>query len=116
MARTSPFGAWLESQLLARDMSQAELARRLGAANGTISSWVNNRRVPVPQSCRKIASVLHVPYDTVLEAAGHRPVRDQEWPEDVREVAEMMLRLPEKARGEVVSFARWRVEREAGRG
>lgn len=105
------FGPWLASELMARDMSQAELARRLEASNGTVSSWVNNKRRPTPSSCRRVAAILHVPMDVALAAAGHRPLDAKDWPDGVVEVAEMMAGLPEREQQEVIEFVRWRVER-----
>src|SRR3990172_8708986 len=85
----SRFGPWLGAELSQRGMSQAELARRLEASNGTVSSWVNSTRRPTPASCRKIAGVLRVPMDVALAMAGHRPLGPESWPVDVLEVAEM---------------------------
>lgn len=108
------FGAWLAAELLARDMSQAELARRLEASNGTVSSWVNNKRRPTPSSCRRVAAILHVPMDVALAAAGHRPLDAKDWPDAVMEVAEMMMGLDEAEQAEVLAFVRWRLERRHG--
>jgi transcriptional regulator with XRE-family HTH domain len=114
--RLMNFGAWLESQLIARDMSQAELARRMAASAGTISHWIHNLRSPMPSSCRELARVLNVPLDEVLAAAGYRSRKVEDWPADVQEVAGLMLAMPEKERGEVVAYARWRAEQGTGRG
>ena len=111
----SRFGPWLGAELSQRGMSQAELARRIEASNGTVSSWVNSTRRPTPASCRKIAGVLRVPMDVALAMAGHRPLGPESWPVDMLEVAEMMMGLPERERMEVVAFVRWRAERQEAR-
>jgi len=116
MERVGSFGSWLESQLIERGMSQAELARKMAASGGTISHWVNNLRLPKPSSCRELARVLNLPLDEVLAAAGYRSRKVEDWPPDVQEVAELMLSMPEKERGEVVAYARWRAGQGAARG
>lgn len=108
------FGGWLASQLAMRDMTQAELARKMETSTGAVSSWVHNTRTPTPASCREIARVLRVPVDMVLTAAGHRPSDNGAWPQEILEVAEMMKQLPDEQRAEVVAFVRWRLERSAG--
>jgi len=111
MSRLPTFGAWIDSQLIRRQMSQADLARRLETSNSTVSNWIRGGRVPTPESCDKIADVLGLSVDDVLMAAGHRPRGLDEWPEDVREVANIMVKLPEQHREEIVEFSRWRYER-----
>jgi transcriptional regulator with XRE-family HTH domain len=71
--RGRTFGGWLQYQLDRRDWSKADFANRLGVANGDVSRWVNNKRIPSPASCDRIADVLGVDVDVVLVQAGHRP-------------------------------------------
>lgn len=65
--------AWLRRQLLRRDWTQADLARKSGLSQGRISDWLAGKRRPNPDSCDKLADVFGVDVDTVLSLAGHRP-------------------------------------------
>lgn len=105
------FGEWLRQQLVLREMSQSELARRMETSHTTISNWISGKRVPTTGSCDRISDVFHIPLDTVLTKAGHRVEMPSEWPADVAEVAETMRLLPEPHRQEVLAFVRWRLQR-----
>lgn len=69
----SQFATWLAQQLAQKNLSQAELARRVKTSTGSVSMWINGQRVPDPSSIDKIADVLFVDVDEVLAIAGHRP-------------------------------------------
>jgi len=71
--RDRTFGQWLQHQLDRREWTKAEFARRLGVANGDVSRWVRDERVPSPASIDRIADVLGVDVDLALTMAGHRP-------------------------------------------
>jgi transcriptional regulator with XRE-family HTH domain len=71
--RARTFGQWLTHQLERRDWSKAELARRIGVANGDVSRWARDERVPSPAKVEDIADALDVDVDYVLTVAGHRP-------------------------------------------
>lgn len=111
MNRQITFGSWLESQLVRREMSQSDLARKLETSTSTVSNWVNGQRIPSPESCDKLADVFGVSVDEVLGVAGHRPRGLDEWDPDIKEVAGLMQRMPESFRAEIVEFAQWRYER-----
>lgn len=66
------FGFWLTAQLTDREMSAADLARRIGHDSSLVSKWRHGHHLPGPESCRKIARVLTLPHDEVLRAAAHR--------------------------------------------
>jgi transcriptional regulator with XRE-family HTH domain len=74
----------LESELRRRDMRQADLARRLHTSTGTVSDWINNKRLPSPTSVERISDVLVLDYDLVATKAGYRPAI-HEVPPDSRE-------------------------------
>ena len=73
MGNHGEFGHWLERQLLRREWNAADLARKLGVGNSTVTMWIRGERVPNPESCRKVAEVFYLPLDDVLTIAGHRP-------------------------------------------
>lgn len=67
---TATFGEWLRRELDRAGLSQTELARRMGASPGTISTWANGRRVPGAKSGPALAEALGVPPERVRAAAG----------------------------------------------
>lgn len=78
VVRERTFGEWLRGKLASRDWSGADFARAIQAAGGRatpgdVSRWLRDQRTPNPDSCYKIADVLHLPVDEVLTRAGHRP-------------------------------------------
>lgn len=66
------FGNWLDRELIDRDWSIAEFARRANVPRQTAQKWVRNERVPDPPYCYRIADALNMAVDVVLEHAGHR--------------------------------------------
>jgi transcriptional regulator with XRE-family HTH domain len=75
------FGEWLRPLLVARNMRQGQLARRIGVAESTVSRWLSDRNVPEPEQCAAIAQVLRIPLTDVLRAAGHPVPNGEEQPE-----------------------------------
>ena len=71
--RGRTFGQWLRWQLDRRDLRGADLARLLNTANGNVSRWLRDERVPSTESIERIADVLSLDIDTALTMAGHRP-------------------------------------------
>lgn len=69
----SELAAWIRRQLVRREWSQADFARRLGVATGQVSEWSTGKRVPSPESCIRIADVFNADPNDVLTLAGHRP-------------------------------------------
>lgn len=105
------FGEWLKQELARRGWSQTELARQVGTSTGTVSDWVRGVRTPTPESCDRIADVLVMDVDDVLTRAGHRPPEWKDDAPDVRELIALARALTPIHRAEVLSFARWRLER-----
>jgi transcriptional regulator with XRE-family HTH domain len=73
MGRNGQFANWFKGKLASLELTQADIARRLGVSTGTVSNWATARRLPDPHSCDLIADVLGVDLDLVLWQAGHRP-------------------------------------------
>lgn len=69
---TTTFGTWLQWCLTQKEWSQADFARKLGTSPGVVNHWIHDERTPDPESCDKIADVLHESLDVVLAIAGHR--------------------------------------------
>ena len=69
------FAKNLRIALAERDINQAELAKRTGLAQSTISSYVSGERYPRPSQLYLIAQSLHM---TVSELTGMKPADESE--------------------------------------
>ncbi|MFI6846095.1 helix-turn-helix domain-containing protein [Kitasatospora sp. NPDC050467] len=73
------FGPWLGRQLRRRDMTQAELATRVGVTRAAVSAWITGRAQPRPETVRQIADAFDTDLTTVYErtsdAVAARPVK-----------------------------------------
>lgn len=112
------FGDWLRRELGRREWIGADLARRMGSSNGTVSNWLTGKRVPSPETVQRIAMVLGADSDYLLALAGHRQadpyydpnspeakllpfIRQIEWTDEAFEMIRRQLEfLAEVQRGE----------------
>lgn len=67
------FGLWLMRKMATHEppLSQAELARRSGIGQATISRWIFQEHKPDTRRLEKLATALGVPFAEVLTIAGH---------------------------------------------
>jgi transcriptional regulator with XRE-family HTH domain len=70
----------------------ADLSRRLETPNATVARWVAGTRRPSPESCDRLADVLHADLDTILALAGHRPDLDAAPLTDEQAIAIALIR------------------------
>ncbi len=56
----SPFAAWLDVEIHARDWTRAELARRLGLAQHSVTAWFSRGLRPRRSTRLRLANVLHI--------------------------------------------------------
>ena len=61
MEETTSFGDWLKERRRALDMTQEELAQRLGVALGTLRKWETEERRPSKELAARLAELLEVP-------------------------------------------------------
>jgi transcriptional regulator with XRE-family HTH domain len=88
---TRGFAAWLVPMM--RDVgitSQADLARRLGMSEATVSRWLSGAAIPGYDDIAELARVLGVDRGVIYEAAGVIPVRDAEQLADLLSVWETL--------------------------
>jgi transcriptional regulator with XRE-family HTH domain len=73
------FGPWLRRQLLRADMSQAELATKVGKTRAAVSAWITGRAEPREETKVRIAEILGTDLAAVVtrttDVSGSRPVR-----------------------------------------
>ncbi|WP_281282559.1 helix-turn-helix domain-containing protein [Paenibacillus piri] len=76
------FGFYLKQARERKGFSVNQLALESGISNAQISRIENGlRRAPKPETIRKLAEALHIPYEEMMEKAGHMPdERRQEIP------------------------------------
>src|SRR5690349_947588 len=80
MERTSSFGYWLRRRRKALDLTQDELALRVGCALGTIKKLETDERRPSKQLAERLAEVLDISPDqrpAFLKAARAELATDQ---------------------------------------
>ena len=71
--RQTPFTEWFTAALDGMGLSLNEFARRAGLGGPSIvSRWASGEAEPTIGMCKKIAQVLRVDLDFVLEKAGYR--------------------------------------------
>lgn len=73
MAYKTSFADWLENELVKREISQAELARRAGVTRSAINGVLTGYRGIGVEMCNGIAKALGIPPDEVFRAAGFLP-------------------------------------------
>jgi len=62
------FGEWLAREFKARGMTMAEGARQIGVSQAAVSNWVRGQRRPDTGSIGRLADVLGLPVEVVLDA------------------------------------------------
>jgi predicted ATPase/class 3 adenylate cyclase len=94
MERTTSFGYWLRRRRKARDLTQEELARRVGCAVGTIKKLESDERRPSKQLAERLADLLEVAPE---ERAGFLKTARAEIATDKLDVASVPLETPAPA-------------------
>ncbi|MFD0679936.1 MULTISPECIES: helix-turn-helix domain-containing protein [unclassified Paenibacillus] len=68
------FGIYLKKARESKGVSVNQLALESGISNAQISRIENGRRgIPKPETIRKLAEALQIPYEEMMEKAGHMP-------------------------------------------
>jgi transcriptional regulator with XRE-family HTH domain len=67
------FAEWLVFEALARDWTQADLARKSGLNRAVISKILSDKSDPSPETCKALARALKLPIEEVYRAAGLLP-------------------------------------------
>ena len=67
------FDEWLRDEMMRRELTQSELARKAGISQTLISQWVNGRRTPSILSAKALADGLDLPIEVVLARLGLDP-------------------------------------------
>lgn len=102
------FADWLLQTILERDITQAELAKRSGLSEASISLVINGKRNAGADFCERVARVLNLPVDDVFRRAGLLPIVAMVDERD-REVSEIMSKLDSNDKDEMLEYARLRI-------
>ena len=104
------FTEWLNEELIKRNWSQADLARKSGLTTAGISRLVTNDRKPGPEACMSIAKAFNYHPEIVFRAAGLLPPKP-EFEIDMDEWRFVLAKLSERDRAELMEIARGKLER-----
>ncbi len=77
---------------------------------------MTGKRKPNPANCDRIADVLMLPVDAVLEAAGHRPDIDGPNTKEEKALLSVYRALPASLRKVVQEFAEFQLQQSRRRG
>jgi len=107
------FGLWLDNQIQKLGTNKTGLAHMLGLTQSCVSQWVSGATRPSDRNCRKLARVLHVSLGDIHHALGRLPHDESEWPEPIREIANLLRDVSDDSVEVVRAVARVIAEREA---
>ena len=88
------FAQWLVAELERKDMSQTELAEKVGCSKQAISDWIAGRAGPSPRSISQIARVLGTDSVEVYRALGRVKPRSSKLEAEAQEAADLVGLLP----------------------
>lgn len=108
------FGVWLNAELIKRDWSQSDLAKKSGLSRGTVSHIMSGLRGVGSDSLNAIARALQMSPSIVFQAAGLLPPA-AEGGEEQEELKYLFSQLSAEGRREILDLMRFKVER-SGRG
>jgi len=99
------FAQWLQTEMDAREWSQADLARASGLTRAAINRYIRQERsTPDPDALIAIAQAFGCPRDVVFRAAGLLPPAREDSLQ-MSAVIEAMSNLPEIWQDEIVALA-----------
>ena len=92
-------------------MSQAELARRLGVRQQTVSRWEASAGLPPPNRIAMLEDVFELGRGALLRLSGHLP--DGEWSDTDLTVGQIVALLPRLPDGDLVDLIdeAWKLHR-----
>lgn len=104
------FSDWLDAQLEERNWTRAELARRSGIHQSTLSMIYNGLRNVGTDSADAIANAFHLPASVVYIAAGLLP-ESENIDEYEEQVIHLLHQLPPEDREEILELIKFKITR-----
>lgn len=106
------FVTWLNEELERRGWSQSELSRRVGVVSSTVSVILAYQKSPGVDFCLGLARALQITPEEVFRRAGLLPPLPAAPDLSLmQQLSDLIKRLPEDERGEVLDYARYRYQR-----
>lgn len=91
----------LKKLLRLRNLTMEEVAKKVGVTKMTISHYANGKRQPTPSMLNKLASVLSVDIDTLVNGKSIEKIKDDD---ALKELLSLCNSLNKKGKDEVISF------------
>lgn len=101
------WAAFVRRRMEELGLSVGDVAEQMEVSYNAVSAWLNGRRRPSPVSNMKMAGVLYVPEQQLLELSGHtaptvsNPERDR--------ARKLIDQIPDSDMPEVTSYLTWRM-------
>ncbi len=105
------FVDWLDDELRARDWTRAELARRAGINESSLSLIYSGGREPGRKICDGIAKAFKLPSDNVYRIAGILPMKPNN-DETVTEIVHIYHLLNEDNKDDLLDYAKNRLSKQ----
>jgi len=105
------FARYLVAQMEDARMSQTALAERMGVTQPMISAWARGEKRPSPANCDRLAEALALDVDEVLTQAGYRPRLGTDDEPELKNILEMLRKVPPGKYPEISDYIRWHYER-----
>lgn len=111
----SDFLSWVNGEVDRRGWRNAELARRMGVSDATVSRTLSGEHAPSFEFCVGLARALGELPETVLRRAGLLPpLPGIDGDASIARTLDVMRRLTPQVREEVVQYVLWRYEQQKG--
>lgn len=116
MTGNQQFANWLSLLLFERNMTQAELARQIGATRQTISNVINVQKGPGNSLLTAISRAFDIPPEEVFRAAGILPDADSVEDKMLETINFKLSSLPDNEREEILRFIDFKLEEKRHHG
>lgn len=105
------FSDWIAEELKGRDISQRQLAKLAGIAQGHLSNVLTGKRALTADMVIQIANALDASPVVALTKAGILPPQDNDTNITLQELIDIARQLPPEAQQELLDYARFKFRR-----
>lgn len=105
------FVEWIDSELEAREWTRADLARKAGITESSLSLIYSGGRSPGKKTCDGIAKAFRLPPDQVYRIAGILPMKPNN-DETVTEIVHIYHLLNEDNKDDLLDYAKNRLSKQ----
>ena len=108
------FVEWVQNQLDARGLKQADIARNQNITTAAVSKMMNRQARPGFEMCAAIAATFNLPLEEVYRRAGLLPLKPVAGILEER-AAYIFNQLPEEDQQEVLDYLDYRLQKHKQR-